>query len=122
MSCGDELIFESLPEALVVTALAERLDYMIVDTLQRRISAQATMAGKFNIILDFGQVGHIPSVIMSVLVNTLRGLQEEGRKLVLVGMNRHMRAAFKLTRMDTLFDVFDTCEDALEALCQPECD
>lgn len=122
MSCGDELFFESLPEALVVTARAERLDYMIVDTLQRRISAQATMSGKFNIILDLGQVGYIPSVIMSALVNTLSRLQDEGRKLVLVGVNRHMRAAFKLTRMDTLFNVFDTREDALDALCQPQCD
>lgn len=121
MSCCDDLIFESLPEALVVTAVAERLDYMIVDTLQRRISAQANMSGKFNIILDLGQVEYIPSVILSVLVNTLSRLQDEGRMLVLVGMNRHMRAAFKLTRMDTLFRVFDTCEDALEALCQPEC-
>ncbi len=122
MSCCDHMIFESLPEALVVTAVAERLDYMIVDTLQRRISAQANMSGKFNIILDLGQVEYIPSVILSVLVNTLSRLQDEGRVLVLVGMNRHMRAAFKLTRMDILFDVFDTCEDALEALCQPECD
>ncbi len=121
MSYGDELIFENLPKALVVTAQAERLDYMIVDTLQRRISAQATMAGKFNIVLDLGHVDYIPSVILSALVNTLRGLQDEGRKLVLVGMNQHMRAAFKLTRMDTLFNVFDTREDALDALCQPQC-
>lgn len=121
MACGDELIFESLPEALVVTALAERLDYMIVDTLQRRISAQANMSGKFNIILDLGQVEYIPSVILSVLVNTLNKLQDDGRMLVLVGVNRHMRAAFKLTRLDTLFRVYDTCEDALEALCQTHC-
>ena len=116
MSDFDGMTFETLPEALVVGVQAEKLDYMVLDKLERRITAQATMAGKFNVILDLGEVEFIPSMLMSVLVKTLQSLGDQGRKFLLVGMNRHIRASLKLTRIDILFDLHDSVDDARAAL------
>ena len=110
------MTFETLPEALVVSVQAEKLDYMVLDKLDRRITAQATMAGKFNVILDLGEVEFIPSMLMSVLVKTLKRLGDQGRKFLLVGMNRHIRASLKLTRIDVLFDLHDSVNAARAAL------
>ena len=110
------MTFETQPEALVVSVQSERLDYMVLDKLERRISAQATMAGKYNVILDLAEVEFIPSMLMSVLVKTLKSLGDQGRKFLLVGMNRHIRASFKLTRIDMLFDLHDSVDDARKAL------
>ncbi len=110
------MTFENLPEALVVAVQSEKLDYMVLDKLERRITAQATMAGKFNVILDLGKVEFIPSMLMSTLVKTLRSLGDQGRKFLLVGMNRHIRASFKLTRIDVLFDLHDSVDAARAAL------
>ncbi len=110
------MTFETQPEALVVSVQSERLDYMVLDKLERRISAQATMAGKFNVILNLAEVEVIPSMLMSVLVKTLKSLGDQGRKFLLVGMNRHIRASFKLTRIDMLFDLHDSVDDARMAL------
>ncbi|MCZ6653892.1 MAG: STAS domain-containing protein [Planctomycetota bacterium] len=116
MSNFDGMTFETLPEALVVSVQAEKLDYMVLDKLDRRITAQATMAGKFNVILDLGAVEFIPSMLMSVLVKTLKRLGDQGRKFLLVGMNRHIRASLKLTRIDVLFDLHDSVNAARTAL------
>jgi len=116
MSNFDGMTFETLPEALVVSVQAEKLDYMVLDKLDRRITAQATMAGKFNVILDLGEVEFIPSMLMSVLVKTLKRLGYQGRKFLLVGMNRHIRASLKLTRIDVLFDLHDSVNAARTAL------
>ena len=64
MPSSARMTFEILPEAMVVTVNAPKMDYMIVDSLQRRISAQATMAGKVNVILD---LGHPPSPTRSAI-------------------------------------------------------
>ena len=116
MSNFDGMTFETLPEALVVSVQAEKLDYMVLDKLDRRITAQATMAGKFNVIPDLGEVEFIPSMLMSVLVKTLQSLGDQGRKFLLVGMNRHIRASLQLTRIDILFDLHDSVDDARAAL------
>ncbi len=116
MSDFEEMTFETFPEALVVGVQSERLDYMVLDKLERRITAQATMADKFNVILDLGKVQFIPSMLMSTLVKTLRSLGDQGRKFLLVGMNRHIRASFKLTRIDVLFDLHDSVDAARAAL------
>ncbi len=116
MSDFEEMTFETFPEALVVSVQSEKLDYMVLDKLERRITAQATMAGKFNVILDLGKVQFIPSMLMSTLVKTLRSLGDQGRKFLLVGMNRHIRASFKLTRIDILFDLHDSVDAARAAL------
>ena len=116
MSDVEEMTFETFPEALVVGVRSEKLDYMVLDKLDRRITAQATMAGKFNVILDLGEVEFIPSMLMSVLVKTLKSLGDQGRKFLLVGMNRHVRASFKLTRIDVLFDLYDSVDAARAAL------
>ncbi len=116
MSDFDGMTFEKVPEALVVGVQAEKMDYMVLDKLERRITAQATMSGKFNVILDLGEVELIPSMLMSVLVKTLKSLGDQGRKFLLVGMNRHIRASLKLTRIDVLFDLHDSVDDARVAL------
>ncbi len=116
MSDFEGMTFNNLPEALVVSVQSEKLDYMVLDKLERRITAQATMAGKFNVILDLAEVKFIPSMLMSVLVKTLKNLGDQGRRFILVGMNRHIRASFKLTRIDMLFDLHDTVDAARAAL------
>ena len=121
MSASARIAFEILPEAMVVTVNAPKMDYMIVDSLQRRISAQATMAGKVDIILDLGQVEHISTMIISVLVKTLEHLADQGRKFILVGMNRHMRTTFQICRIDMLFQIHDDRRAAIRALAAREC-
>ena len=116
MSECEEITFENFPEALVVCVQSEKLDYMVLDKLERRIPAQATMAGKFNIILDLGEVEFIPRMLISALVKTLNSLSDRGRKFLLVGMNRHVRASLKLTRIDVLFDLHDSVDAARAAL------
>ncbi len=116
MSTTQDLVFEDHRHALVATVCCERMDYMIIDTLKRRITAQATMSAKFNIILDLSHVGMIPSMIMGEMIRMLKDLQRDGRQFVLVGMNRHIRASFRLMRIDQLFSIRASLDEALQAV------
>lgn len=120
MSVQESIAVEQSPEALVVTILVERVDYMLIDKLQRRICAQATMASKPDVILDFQRVGHISSMLMGALVKMLTNLGEEGRRFALVGMNQRIRGSFKMMRIDTLFEIHESLEEAQSALAAPQ--
>lgn len=116
MGDSQQITFQDFPEALLATVCCDRLDYMIIDKLQRRIATQATLVGKFNVILDLGAVEQISSLILSELVKTLKKLQNQGRRFILVGLDKHVHTSFQVTRMDLLFEIRPTVADALKVL------
>jgi len=120
MSVKQSITLEETPEALVATILVENLDYMLIDKLQRCIGAQTTMADKLNVILDFGRVGHISSMLMGALLKMLTHLGEDGRRFALVGLNPHICSSFKMMRIDTLFEIHESLEEAQIALGAPQ--
>lgn len=120
MAVKESIAVEETQEALVVTILLEHVDYMLIDKLQRRICAQGTMASKSNVILDFRHVGHVSSMLMGALVKMLTKLGQDGRRFSLVGINQRIRGSFKMMRIDTLFEVHETLEDAQSVLAAPQ--
>ncbi len=105
---------------MIATVHGDRFDYMMIDRLNRRIGAHAALPGKYNVILDLTQVGYVPSTTLGVLVKLLDGLREGGRRIILVGMNNHVRSSFKHMRFDILFEVLETKDDAIKALSPRE--
>lgn len=92
----------------------------MIDKLNRRIGAHAALSGKYNVILDLAQVGYVPSTTLGALIKLLDGLREGGRRFILVGMNEHVRSSFKHMRVDILFEVLETKDDAIKALSPRE--
>jgi anti-anti-sigma factor len=113
----NELIrFETFQDVLLATVRSDRLDYMIINKLHRRIGTQAASAARFNVILDLGAVSQISSLIFSELVKTLKQLQDQDRRFILVGLDKNVRASFQITRMELLFEIRSTALEALEIL------
>jgi anti-anti-sigma regulatory factor len=51
-----------------------------------------------------------------VLTNSYVSHQRQGRRLLFVAANERVQALFKLTNLDSLFEVFPTVESARVAL------
>jgi anti-sigma B factor antagonist len=72
-----------------------------------------------NTILDLTGVPYVDSAGLGVLTNAYIAHQKHGRRFLLAGVNDRVMATFKVTRLENLFEVFSTVENATESLGDP---
>ena len=65
------------------------------------------------VIVDFSKSAYIDSSGLGALVSLGKRLREVGGDLRLTGLNDDLRTLFELTRLDSLFPLFSSREDAL---------
>ncbi len=65
------------------------------------------------VIVDFSKSAYIDSSGLGALVSLGKRLREVGGDLRLTGFNDDLRTLFELTRLDSLFPLFSSREDAL---------
>jgi anti-sigma B factor antagonist len=73
----------------------------------------ALEAGDRKFLIDFAGAGYIDSSGLGALVGLSRRVREAGGELRLSGLNEDLRSLFELTKLDTLFAIADTPEQAL---------
>ena len=65
-----------------------------------------------HIVLDLGGVNHIDSTGLGVLVGLHASARKSGGAIKLANLNSRLRDVLGITRLLTIFEVFDTAEDA----------
>ena len=95
----------------VVTVLASRIDAACAleckETMRR-----STDGSPPQVVLDLSEVTFIDSSGLGAIVATMKLLAPE-RRLALAGMSPAVDKVFKLTRMDRVFRIFPTLDEAL---------
>ena len=71
--------------------------------------------GERRLLIDFSRTGYIDSSGLGALVSISKKIREAGGELRLSGLNEDLRSLFELTKLDTLFQIADTRERALES-------
>ncbi|MDE3052651.1 MAG: STAS domain-containing protein [Gemmatimonadota bacterium] len=74
---------------------------------------EALEAGARKLLVDFTKTGYIDSSGLGVLVSLSKKIREQGGELRLAALNEDLRTLFELTKLDTLFQIADTREQAL---------
>jgi anti-sigma B factor antagonist len=69
--------------------------------------------GERRLLLDFSRTGYIDSSGLGALVSISKRIREMGGELRLSGLNDDLRSLFELTKLDTLFAITETPEQAL---------
>lgn len=72
--------------------------------------------GERKFLIDFTNTGYIDSSGLGVLVSLSKKIREQEGELRLAGLNEDLRTLFELTKLDTLFIITDTREEALQGL------
>ena len=75
----------------------------------------AVEAGERKVLIDFTETGYIDSSGLGALVSLSKKLRDTGGELRLAGLNEDLRTLFELTKLDSLFNIADTAEQALAA-------
>jgi anti-sigma B factor antagonist len=74
---------------------------------------EAMDAGETKFVVDFSNTGYIDSSGLGVLVSLAKKIREAGGDLVLSDLNDDLRTLFELTKLDTLFAIKGSAEDAV---------
>jgi anti-sigma B factor antagonist len=68
------------------------------------------------VIVDLAEVPYVDSAGLGALVSAHVSLHKTGRHLVLSGVNSRVLRLFEITRVESLFLIFRTLDEAIEAL------
>ena len=101
-------------ETLVVAPLEERLDARVATDFKERM-AELIASGNSKIVLDLSKVEFIDSSGLGAIVSSLKRMGGRG-DLVVCGLQETTMTMFRLTRMDRVFQVFDSEQQAVSAL------
>jgi anti-sigma B factor antagonist len=69
--------------------------------------------GERRILIDFSHTGYIDSSGLGALVSISKRVRENGGDLRLSGLNEDLRSLFEPTKLDTLFAIAETPQQAL---------
>lgn len=86
------------------------------DSVAFRDRVKALIAdGRTRIVVDLGQVKFIDSFGLGSLVSALRVVRSANGDLKLAHVPSSVESVLRLTRLNTVFEIHATCEDALKS-------
>ena len=112
-----EISSEQRGNLLVVTLQGKRLEAATATFFKSTI-ADFINNGANRIILDLSQVDFVDSSGLGSIVSILKTLGEEG-ELVLCGISQTVMSLFKLTRLDRIFRIYATADEAVANFPEP---
>lgn len=103
----------SVRDEVVVLRLSGSLE---VDLQPHLLNALQSVTLKENdVALDFAEVTFIDSSCLGVLVSMARSLRAKNGDIKLARLSDDMKSIFQITRLDKIFDIFDSVEDTIES-------
>lgn len=97
----------------VVTVDAERIDAAMAIQFKDDMRS-TTEDGPVRVVLDLSKVSFVDSSGLGAIVAAMKQVGPD-RKLDLAGLSPMVGKVFRLTRMDTVFNIYDTLKDAIDA-------
>ena len=71
--------------------------------------------GKNRLVLDLANVGHIDSAGLGTLVGGYTSAYNQGATMKLASLTKKFHEQLNITKLVTVFDVYDTVEDAVKS-------
>ncbi len=88
--------------------LVEQAADLVMETLANQ---EAPM-----VIVDLSSVGYFGSVFLALLLRCHKFVKKKGGELVLCGANEMALELLRITALDTIWAIYDTREEAMQAL------
>ncbi len=92
------------------------LEELAINQIGEQLSEIVESAAAPRLLLDFKNVEHLSSAALGMLITLSKQLTERQGKLALANIHPQIFEVFKITRLNKLFNIQDTTEDAIDAL------
>jgi anti-sigma B factor antagonist len=100
-------------EGVVICQVSGELDASNARELLDAIDREAA-AGATRIVLSLAKLDYIDSSGLGALVKCLKNARSRGGDVKLSGLKPEVKKVLELTRLDRIFDIFGSEEDAVE--------
>ncbi|HEY2843701.1 MAG TPA: STAS domain-containing protein [Bryobacteraceae bacterium] len=107
-------IVESVREEVTILTLKGRLTLGESNIVREKVS-QLAAAGRYRIVIDLTSVEYIDSTGLGILVICFTSLKKQGGALKLVNPNKRNVELLLLTKLHTVFEVFNEVQDAVNS-------
>lgn len=108
-----ELPVELIDGVSVVTVRSDVLDANEIDEFKRDIAP--ILESSTRVLLDLSHLRFVDSAGIGAILTCLRRVSERKGDIKICGPVKAVRSAFEITRLHRIIDIFDTCEQAIEA-------
>ena len=108
-----EISSNQLPDATVLRPQGE-IDLARSPELRTRLKQEVDAKPK-RLVVDLSGVAYMDSSGVATLVEAFTRARAAGTKLVLAGLQPKVKSIFTISRLDTVFAIVTTVEDALKA-------
>ncbi|MFO7963234.1 MAG: STAS domain-containing protein [Desulfobacterales bacterium] len=105
-----------IADVLIVRPLEKRIDAATATDFHQKISDWID-SGNRRIVLNLSKVDFMDSSGLGAIVSGLKKIGNEG-KIVICTVKETVMSLFRLTRMDRVFDIFGSEEEALKAISE----
>jgi anti-sigma B factor antagonist len=89
-----------------------------LSSIQQAGSSQSPRGGAVRLVIDLTQVPYMDSSGVATLVEAMQVARQSGGDIILCGLQERVRSIFEIARLETVFTIAPTAEEALQA--EPE--
>lgn len=89
------------------------LDELCIAEIQKELTQIVDQEVQVKLLLSFSNVDHLSSAALGVLITLNKQVKEAKGTLKLSDISQPIFEVFKITRLNKLFDIHDTAEQAL---------
>ena len=116
MTTDSDLIVYQIKDATVVTfQKASILDSLEIDQIGETLYDLVDTRHRQKLVLDFAKVEFLSSSALGMLITLRKKALAIKGKVAICGIKPQLKEAFKITRLDKLFDFYDSESAALAA-------
>jgi anti-anti-sigma factor len=118
MADVNDFVVEWHGDAVVVapSGNVESLQWHAVEQAAELVLAPIRQQNVPLVVFDLGQLNYFGSVFMALLLRCHKLVRSHGGELVLCRVSESARELLRITALDTLWAIYDTREEALEAI------
>lgn len=115
---SDDFKLEWHGSTVVITPASnvESMSWELIEQAADIVMAPLRNQGSPMVVVDLSQVSFFGSVFLALLLRCHTAVKSRGGELVLSGPSKMARELLKITALDTLWAIYDTKEQALEAV------
>jgi anti-sigma B factor antagonist len=117
-TAGDDFRLEWHGNTVVITPASnvESMSWELIEQAAEVVMAPLKTHNSPMVVFDLGEVNYFGSVFLALLLRCHTAVKSRGGELVLCGASKMARELLKITALDTLWALYASKEEALDAL------
>lgn len=101
--------------AIVEFTESKILDELNISEIGQALTALVETRDRSKLLLDFANVDHLSSAALGMLINVNNKIKQQNGQLRLANIKPQIMEVFSITKLNRLFRIAPTREDALES-------